>query len=212
MKRPSQFVRTLPLLLLIAPCLVVAGSRSVAPLREVSVRLYTATPIPPATLSLAIEQAQLLFRSAGLRIVIKQPAVEAHEDQGIDMTSAAFRQPTARPHLVLRLIAGMPAHVLPDSLGYALPYARIGAHAIIFYDRVDALSTSKGMPDYLILGYAITHELGHVLLSSREHSIGGVMQERWTAQTWRLASAGLLAFRPDEKQRMCLNVKPLQKH
>jgi predicted metal-binding membrane protein len=207
MKGSFRFVTTLQTLVLIFNCVSTLESRSAKPSNLISIRVYKAVQIPSETLNLAIEQAKITFHSAGVDLLIDQPSIEADEDRGLDMTSAHCRQPSSRQYLVLRLIAGMPAHVLPNALGYALPYARVGAHAIIFYDRVEHLSNTVGSPSYLALGYAIAHELGHVLLSSQEHSIGGLMQGRWTAQTWHLASAGLLAFQREEKQRMCANVQ-----
>jgi hypothetical protein len=48
----------------------------------------------------------------------------------------------------------------------------------------------------------MAHEIGHVLLRSSKHSAAGLMQDHWDQTSWRLASAGLLSFRPVEKAAM----------
>ena len=131
----------------------------------------------------------------------EQVLAESPEDSGTDMTAAAFRQPDTRPYIVIRLLRGTPGTVFPRALGYSLPFAHRGAHVVILYDRVEALSERLNTAVYVIVGHAIAHELGHVLLGSTEHTSGGLMQGCWTPASWRLASAGLLAFdRPDRKR------------
>jgi hypothetical protein len=55
---------------------------------------------------------------------------------------------------------------------------------------------------YVILGHAIAHEIGHVLLGSSEHSSSGLMRAQWNQANWHLASAGLLTFLPEQTERM----------
>ncbi|MDQ2777177.1 MAG: hypothetical protein M3Y57_19995 [Acidobacteriota bacterium] len=124
--------------------------------------------------------------------------VESPEDRGIDMSSASAQKNDNRRYIVLSLITGSPETVCPGALGFALPLAHTGAHASIFYDRVEAMARTASTARYVVLGYAIAHELGHVLLRSNEHSQGGLMQTRWSLATWRLASEGLLSFLPEQ--------------
>ena len=65
---------------------------------------------------------------------------------------------------------------------------------LIFSDRVDVLAREVNTAPDTILGHAMAHELGHVLLGSTEHTTGGLMQGCWTPGSWHLARAGLLAF------------------
>ena len=141
--------------------------------------------------------------AAGINIAWQQSVVEAPEDQGLDMSSAAPQSPDERHYLVVRIAQRTPANVFPGALGFALPFAHRGAHVSIFYDRVEALARSMSSASYIILGYAIAHEIGHVLLGSAEHSSTGLMQAQWNQATWRLASAGLLGVTPKQAERMC---------
>jgi hypothetical protein len=175
--------------------------------QTLSIHLYNQAQAPSGVLRLATEEAARLLRSAGIRTSWEQPSAEAPEDHGTNMTSAELWQRDDRPYLVVRLIRAPPPATLPGALGYALPFASTGAHVSIFYDRLKTLSAAPTAPTYVILGHAIAHEIGHVLLRSSAHSAGGLMQAQWNAATWRLAAAGLLAFRHEEAKRICAGLQ-----
>lgn len=170
---------------------------------NLSIHLYDQAHVPSGLLHLATEETTRLMKAAGIRIRWEQPFAEAPEDRGTDMTSAQFGNPDERSYLVVRLIRATPLAMLPGALGYALPFASKGAHVSIFFDRVETFRVTPNIPTYVILGHAMAHEIGHVLLRSSAHSEGGLMQERWNAATWRLATAGLLSFRREEAESMC---------
>jgi hypothetical protein len=179
--------------------------RTRGPEQILGIHLYDQAQVPAGVLHSATVEAARLFRAAGIRISWEQTLVEAPEDRGLDMSarkSVPFWPPDHRSYLVARLVRGMPASALPGALGFALPWARGGAQVTIFYDRVEALTPSVPTASYIILGHALAHEIGHVLLGSSEHAHDGLMQARWNPASWRLASAGLLAFRPAEATGM----------
>jgi hypothetical protein len=68
-----------------------------------------------------------------------------------------------------------------------------GRFANLFYDRVQHVSALWGLFSGQILGDAIAHELGHLLLGSG-HSPEGIMKGHWTLQDLRIASHGGLPF------------------
>jgi hypothetical protein len=173
-----------------------------APDQTISIRVYDRAEIPAGTLRSALDEASRLFRTAGIRINWEQPAVASPEDRGIDMSSAASPKSEQRSYVVVRVLRPTPERILPDALGFSLPFASSGAHVSIFYDRVDGIARSMNTVSYVVLGYAVAHEVGHVLLRSSEHTTGGLMQGRWNRASWRLASAGLLAFRREDAERM----------
>ena len=203
----ARFAGTLALL---------AGSASgkpgcaVAPEQTLLVRVYDKAQVRGAVLEYATMETARLFRAAGIRISWEHLSAESPDDEGTDLTAAALRQPDVRPYLVIRLIPRTPTTVFPDALGYSLPFAHRGAHVLIFYDRVEALTQRGNAAGYVILGHAMAHELGHVLLGSTEHTSGGLMHARWTPASWRLASAGLVAFGCAEIERMRAGLLKLQ--
>lgn len=186
------------------------ASGKTGPEQTVSIRLYDQAQVPAAVLHSAMMEAARLFRAAEIRISWERPTAEAPEDRGTDMTATALRHPDERPYLVVRLMRRTPATVFPGALGYSLPFAHRGAHVLIFYDRVEALTQRVNTAGYVVLGHAMAHELGHVLLGSTEHARGGLMQAGWTAANWRLAAAGLLSFEREEVRRMRAGLERLQ--
>jgi hypothetical protein len=54
----------------------------------------------------------------------------------------------------------------------------------------------------IILGCAIAHELGHLLLGTNSHSDEGIMQPRWETTQFRQLTMGTLLFTTDQSKLM----------
>jgi hypothetical protein len=74
-----------------------------------------------------------------------------------------------------------------DALGYAAVdvVQRGGVLGTVFVDRVDALATTSGVDRVELLGRAVAHEIGHLLLGTVEHSPFGLMRATWTTAELR---------------------------
>jgi len=53
-----------------------------------------------------------------------------------------------------------------------------------------------------ILGHAIAHEIGHLLLSMASHSRRGIMQASWGRDSMKDMALGTLTFEADEIKRI----------
>jgi hypothetical protein len=84
-------------------------------------------------------------------------------------------------------------------LGYSLPDAQSGAQATVFYDRIEALGRLAGISVATLLGHAMAHEIGHVLLGTTEHSSDGIMKARWGKADYQRAAMGFLEFTPSQR-------------
>src|SRR5262249_53925858 len=88
------------------------------------------------------------------------------------------------------------------TMGFAL---RTGPHprAYVFYDLVRSFVRSFKPSDPqessmgVILGHAIAHEVGHLLIPRDAHG-AGIMRANWAYTEWREALAGALLFHPDD--------------
>src|SRR5262249_24069581 len=60
--------------------------------------------------------------------------------------------------------------------------------AVILYDRVHHLAVSKRIEVASILGIAMAHEIGHLMLRSREHSSEGIMRPYWSSTNLQSAA------------------------
>jgi hypothetical protein len=112
--------------------------------------------------------------------------------------------------LVLHVLpAGVTRRAVPSgSLGFAVPSkpGEFGAFAGVFYDRVKRLS-SHGFSEPVILGYAIAHELGHLLLGFEAHSEDGIMKAEWHGKELKRAENATLVFDPGQRSRIRQNLK-----
>src|SRR5688500_18993207 len=74
---------------------------------------------------------------------------------------------------------GERAHAGPFTMGFA-PCAGVPATpctiAYIFYDRIEEFAREARLPVGRVLGLAIAHEIGHLLLPRRSHSAHGIMR------------------------------------
>jgi hypothetical protein len=59
---------------------------------------------------------------------------------------------------------------------------RRGSFTTVYPDRVDTIAQRFGRDRGLLLGRAIAHELGHLLLGSTTHAATGLMRARWSGR------------------------------
>lgn len=96
-----------------------------------------------------------------------------------------------------------------DVFGSALPDKRDGVQLFVYYERVFALSRLAELPVHRVLSAALTHELGHLLLRSAEHSLTGVMRGVWGRREWDEVGQGRLRFSPEETRKMRSNLQSM---
>jgi hypothetical protein len=68
------------------------------------------------------------------------------------------------------------------ALGFAVvdPVTHAGKMATVFHDQVETVARRTGVARSELLGRALAHEVGHLLLGVRGHSRGGIMRAVWT--------------------------------
>ena len=84
--------------------------------------------------------------------------------------------------------------------GVALASDDSGFYALIDYDCVVACGTPAETSS--ILGHAVAHEIGHLLLGDRGHSAAGVMKKRWGVAEKTHMQQKRLLFGPEEAVRI----------
>jgi hypothetical protein len=91
----------------------------------------------------------------------------------------------------------------PDAMGFAP--ARTGPHprAYVFSALISTFLGRYTIEDKsafgIILGHAIVHELGHLMIPGDAHG-KGIMQPDWGYREWREAMEGSLLFTPNNAQ------------
>jgi hypothetical protein len=95
-----------------------------------------------------------------------------------------------------------PPGVSKDALGFTPGVESDRKRAYIFYNRVEAIAMNFVESSYAntaeILGWAIAHEIGHMLLTGPSHSQTGIMRRAWDVWDLRYARRGSLLFTPQQ--------------
>ena len=75
-------------------------------------------------------------------------------------------------------------------------------NASVFYDRIERLHKSAEIDLPILLGHALAHEIGHVLLGTKDHSATGILKPRWSKADFEVPAIRRLSFTPEQSQRM----------
>jgi len=165
------------------------------PRLKITVLVSDYAQVPRGILAGAIRQTMRIFHEAGVETVwvnCTGPTQEAQVD-------AACFQPLRPTYLVLRIhprFQDADGVFRDTTLGFSLLAAERGrsAHASIFYDYVEDLANTGDVSRDQILGHAIAHEFGHLLLGTMGHSPTGLMRARWDRADLLLATVERLTF------------------
>ena len=89
-------------------------------------------------------------------------------------------------------------------LGVAVinPVTLSGEMATIFHEQVRAVAKRSGVDDAELLGRAVAHEVGHLLLRVREHSPTGIMRGAWSLEELTTNRPEDWQFAPTDRERL----------
>jgi hypothetical protein len=89
-------------------------------------------------------------------------------------------------------------------LGFAVvdPDTHAGKMATVFHDQVQAVARRTGVARSELLGRALAHEVGHLLLGVRGHSRSGIMRAVWTDDELTRDRSDDWVFAPGDSQRL----------
>lgn len=161
---------------------------------NLTVRIYNFAQVPGATLSAATEKATAVYRRAGIEI----GWVNCPLDPEI-LANHAGCSASGTHMLTLKVLPESMSKVYYDSrhsLGFALlsERGRPTSDAFVFFDRVRKQAEASDCFLPTVLGYAMAHELGHLLLGKGSHSSTGIMKATWKARELKKAETGELKF------------------
>lgn len=122
-------------------------------------------------------------------------------------SSSVCDTPPARGELIIRLVNAPVTDsygVRRQALGYSLidTVTGSGTMATVFVDRVARLANDARIDRATVLGRAIAHEIGHLVLATNEHAEAGIMREIWTVQQLSTAKASDWLFLPDQSEQL----------
>jgi hypothetical protein len=160
-----------------------AISRSVrAATSAVHVTLFTSTGVTAATLVPAILNTRRIFARAGIVVTFADPhAASSASDPSRTALRVFLVDEGAAPRTVLGA-----ADITTGT-------------AWVFIRNVRVAVRASGAHEDVILGHAMAHELGHLLIGLRDHRVSGLMAE---ILSFTQAEQGVLGFLPEDAMRM----------
>jgi hypothetical protein len=134
------------------------------------VRTYDVTGVAPRTLERAEASAAVTLAAAGIQPIWRP-------------CHASLCTGRPKPHEIeIRIVKATPGSergVLGSAVVDVVEHT--GTLATIYIDRVDALAARSGVDRGELLGRAVAHEIGHLVLGTSEHAPFGLMRAAWTA-------------------------------
>jgi len=158
----------------------------------ITVQVYNWASVEPDTLTAAQAQTNRIFRNAGVAISWLNCPLSIPEAQA----PPVCMEPCPPSRLAVRINSEMPSKLAKTSLGVALSDG--GIYATIYYPRVDEYAKEGIATHSQILGHAIAHEMGHLLLGPKPHARFGIMRGKWTAEDLQSMTMGTLLFIPHQ--------------
>jgi hypothetical protein len=172
---------------------------------EVTVRVYDATGISADTRRASLAIAASIVSAASVELIWRncnEPAGKAGTPAFDQARENPCNRPLAPGELAVRIVrwgaVDERSRELP--LGDALIDTRTGGGvlATIYLDRVDWMAAQTGVDSRALLGRAIAHELGHLLMATSAHAAHGLMRPIWSQSEIRRRQSNDWAFRPTE--------------
>jgi hypothetical protein len=141
---------------------------------SLSVQIYNWGKVSRVTLQKGQAVAGEIFKEAGVELTWAECPCEAR----LETMTLSLR-------IIPKLFGSTTSTFRSDHLGFAAVTEEGGVLATVFYDRIESLG--KGGDLSGILGLAMAHELGHLLLGSKAHTDEGIMRPHWTRRDLRQA-------------------------
>jgi hypothetical protein len=193
-------MRHLSFLTLAATLLAVAAAPAETPrgdIHTLGVRVYDLGGVDEDQLAGALRHARAIFADAGM-------ASQWHDcTRGAKLPSGFCREPRQDRDLIVRILRrSQTDRDLPRALGVSVVESGRGVLATVFLDLIEPVArrTSTGVD--VLLGRAIAHEVGHLVLGSGAHSASGLMRDIWTAHELGRNDERDWLFGPSERARL----------
>jgi hypothetical protein len=191
--------------------MIVSASNARAERSRVDIRLYDAGGGTLEMRSAAIRTAAAILDEAGV--------VATWHDCTTDGRRPACRNSRRTGNLIVRILpaftvgasnrgtalASRTNDADPDvRLGVAIvdPKTRAGELATLFHEQVLAVAQRAGIDSSELLGRALAHEIGHLLLGAPGHSSTGLMRAVWTDAELTGNRRDDWRFAPSDRRRL----------
>ena len=168
------------------------ASAAVAVVDDIFVRIYDTAGLPGH-----LRQAALAVAAETLA-----PASVAVRWEHCQASDRACRNPPAAGEFVVRIVrapaTGASRGQLALGDAFVDSQARSAVLATIYADRVLLMAAAAAIDAATLLGRAIAHEMGHLLLANSAHSTHGLMRPMWSREDLRKGRGADWVFTKEE--------------
>ena len=200
-----------------------AAAATAEPSLQIQIRVYNYADASESVIAHAKGQTVRLLATAG----VGAAWIECSPALDEEMRGAACETPTTPADILIRILPKGTRRKVGKK-GGALGYALIGGgqaparYANVLFENVELLARERreraayGTPERsvsgekligVLLGHAIAHEVGHLLMRTNGHSRRGLMQANWDSATTARAVAGQVRFQPREALKIRQGVR-----
>jgi hypothetical protein len=155
-----------------------------------TIRLVNAETVPAQVLRQAQAAAASMLSRAGLQV------------EWVDCA----RQPCASiSGLWIQFVDQRPPGLHGETAGYAVVYpaaAGTDGYAVVAWHPVQAAAAELDLDPGPLLGAAMVHEIGHLLLGRNAHARSGVMVPRFRRREMEMAARGELGFTGEQVKQI----------
>ena len=205
---PRTFARIATAALLTASLVTVADARAES--AALIIRVYDTTDTASDVRSEAIRTAAAIVEEAGIpvewRDCTSTSAESACQDVRPGRDLIVRIMPEVTPSASFRgsalQLRSVPGSTLQLGVAVINPVTLSGEMATIFHEQVRAVARRSGVDDATLLGRAVAHEVGHLLLRAREHSASGIMRGAWSLDELTTDRTEDWQFAPTDRERI----------
>jgi hypothetical protein len=181
-----------------------ASGHEAEPLEPLTIEVVTVNQarIPRETVKRAEQVATRIFLAAGIRLEWTNTAPDSVEP---------YRE-TAQ-QLKIHIVPDSPMKQAGRRLGVAERLVdNSDRRAFVFYNEIVDLAQLNGVDIEPILGHALAHEMGHVLLPYGSHTSQGIMREEWDRAQFEAMAKGLLTFTAQHTDLIRMRVRAMRRN
>jgi hypothetical protein len=178
--------------------LATATAFSETPVSDVrlTVRLIDYVSLPADTRSEIAVTAKRVLGQAGVAVEF----VECYSG-GVETGAPACTSSLGPADLYLRIFQPKQA-VKGEQLGYAAMTPEGGAYITVFMNPEQRKARAGNLDDGVLLGHAVAHEIGHLLLGANSHTSSGIMRGAWRPVDEEWMAKGALVFDGGQARKM----------
>ena len=194
----SIFAGTLGLGLFLFGPLAGSSAAGQSKLVQLRVSVFNSSPVLPSTIETAEREAGRVLQYAGVEVIWLNCTQDVQQEALLGRCSEV----SFPSHLHLRILrASRGLKETTVGISYSAKDGK-GCYANLFYEAIQQLHEETNASPSLVLGHAMAHELGHLLLGTNSHSPTGLMRARWTHEDLANAAKGNLRFSQEQSLRI----------